>query len=72
MSRTYKNANPSGYTGQDNKPWSMKGLKGLGYEYWSRRIYYAMPGPYKYGKKKTHTKERAVERCMINDTLRGL
>lgn len=65
MSRTYKKDNPSGYTGKEDKVWSMKGLKGLGYEYWSRRIGMACPGKYKSGKKKTHTFERAQKRALL-------
>lgn len=72
MSRTYKRCSPTGYTGQYNKPWSMEGLKGWGYEYWSRRAGYAMPGKHKSGKKKTHTLERAEKRRIIYKLLEAV
>lgn len=47
----------------------MEGLKGWGYEYWSSRAGYAMPGKHKSGKKKTHTLERAEKRRIIHKLL---
>jgi hypothetical protein len=66
MSRTHRKHCLDGYCITEWKPWAEKGLKGTGYEYWSRRIGYAFPGRHKYGKKKTHTFERAAERRLIH------
>lgn len=69
MSRTTKKHCLDGWSLADRKPWTLRGLKGVGFEYWGRRPC-SLWGTGKDTKKMTHTVERAENRELKNELKR--
>ncbi len=69
MSRTERKHCLDGGAPTECKPWTMRNLKGAGFDYWGRRPC-SMWGPCKETKQMTHTVERSKNRELINELKR--